>query len=236
MQLPSRPDLDQYKKQAKELVKDRNAGDPEAIRLVEQHHPRAARRSAGKRRRRRTSGSRRNSGKRPKKPPDSRPIPKNTRSRRLRMKRRSRTSCAPSVSAIRGGNGFRGEDVIAVDFGPNPGYKPKKAIENYLQKPTGVVLIDDHAHDVARLEAHVDNSIRVGGGVPASLDKGSSFVFEQARINDEVWLPSYAEVHVGGHALLLLKLKANVIARYTDYKKFHSDSKVVGIDDRGTQE
>jgi outer membrane biogenesis lipoprotein LolB len=123
---------------------------------------------------------------------------------------------------------FRGEDVIAVDFGPNPDYKPKKAIENYLQKLTGVVLIDDEAHDVARLEAHVDNSIKVGGGVLASLDKGSSFVFEQGRINDEVWLPSYAEVHVAGHALLFLKLKANEIDRYTDYKKFHSDSKLVG--------
>jgi len=128
---------------------------------------------------------------------------------------------------------FRGEDVIAVDFGPNPDYKPKKAIESYLQKLTGVVLIDDKAHDVARLEAHVDNSIKIGGGVLASLDKGSSFVFEQGRINDEVWLPSYTEVHVAGHALLFVKLKANEIDRYTDYKKFHSDSKIAGIDDQG---
>jgi len=122
---------------------------------------------------------------------------------------------------------FRGEDVIAVDFGPNPDYKPKKAIDSFLQKLAGMMLIDDKARDVARLEAHVDNSIKVGGGVLASLDKGSSFVFEQGRINDEVWLPSYVEVHVAGHALLFLKLKANEIDRYTDYKEFHSDSKFV---------
>jgi hypothetical protein len=124
---------------------------------------------------------------------------------------------------------FRGEDVIAVDFGPNPDYKPKKAIDSYLQKLTGMMLIDDKARDVARLEAHVDNSIKIGGGVVASLDKGSSFVFEQGRINDEVWLPSYVEVHVAGHALLFLKLKANEIDRYTNYEKFHSDSKIVGV-------
>jgi len=123
---------------------------------------------------------------------------------------------------------FRGDDVIAVDFGPNPDYKPKKAIDSYLQKLTGVMLIDDKARDVARLEAHVGNSIKVGGGVVASLDKGSIFVFEQGRINDEVWLPSYVEVHVAGHALLFLKLKANEIDRYTNYEKFHSDSKIVG--------
>lgn len=122
---------------------------------------------------------------------------------------------------------FRGEDVIAVDFGPNPDYKPKKAIESYLQKLTGVLWIDDKARDVARLEAHVDNSIKVGGGVVASLDKGSSFVFEQARMNDEVWLPSYVEVHFAGHALLFLKFAGNEIDRYTDYKKFHADSKII---------
>ena len=127
---------------------------------------------------------------------------------------------------------FRGEDVIAVDFGPNPDYKPKKAIEGYVQKLRGVVLIDDKAHDVARLEAHVDNSLKVAGGMLASVDKGSSFVFEQGRINDEVWLPSYVEIHVAGHALLLVKLRANAIFRYTNYKKFHSDSKIVGIDDQ----
>jgi hypothetical protein len=124
---------------------------------------------------------------------------------------------------------FRGEDVIAVDFGPNPDYKPKKAIDSYLQKLGGVVWIDDKARDVARLEAHVDNSIKVAGGVVASLDKGSSFVFEQNRINGEVWLPTYTEVHVAGHALLFLNFKGNEIDRYTDYKKFHSDSKIIAV-------
>ena len=96
-----------------------------------------------------------------------------------------------------------------------------------MQKLRGVLLIDDKARDVARLEARFDDSIKVGGGMLASIEKGSAFVFEQARINDEVWLPSYAEVHVAGRALLFLKLKVNEIDRYTDYKKFHSDSKFV---------
>jgi hypothetical protein len=119
--------------------------------------------------------------------------------------------------------------MIAVDFGPNPDYKPKKAVDSYLQKLGGVVWIDEKARDVARLEAHVDNSIKVAGGVLASLDKGSSFVFEQNRINDEVWLPTYVEIHVTGHALLFLNFRGNEIDRYTDYKKFHSDSKIVGV-------
>jgi hypothetical protein len=120
--------------------------------------------------------------------------------------------------------------VIAVDFGPNPDFKPKKAIESMVQRLAGVIWIDEKARDVARLEAHFDNSLKIGGGMLASIEKGSSLVFEQARVNDEVWLPSYVEIHVTGRALLLVKLKANEIDRYTDYKKFHSESKIVGVE------
>jgi len=119
---------------------------------------------------------------------------------------------------------FRGEEVIAVDFGPNPDFKPRKAIENAIHQMAGVIWIDEKARDVARLEAHFNANVKIGGGVVGSLEKGSSFVFEQARVNDEVWLPTYDEVHLGGR-LLFLKVKANQIDRYTDYKKFRAETK-----------
>jgi len=39
-ELSPRPSLEQYKKQAKDLVKARKSGDPEALRRIKQHHPR----------------------------------------------------------------------------------------------------------------------------------------------------------------------------------------------------
>ena len=44
--LPSRPSLEQYKKQAKELLKSWKANDPEAIQRIRQQHPRLAKVSA----------------------------------------------------------------------------------------------------------------------------------------------------------------------------------------------
>ncbi|MGH9854099.1 MAG: ankyrin repeat domain-containing protein, partial [Blastocatellia bacterium] len=38
-QLPARPSLEQYKKQAKNLAKSRKSGDPEALRRIRQNHP-----------------------------------------------------------------------------------------------------------------------------------------------------------------------------------------------------
>jgi hypothetical protein len=114
---------------------------------------------------------------------------------------------------------FRGQPVIAFDFNGNPDYKPKKRIDGIIQKLSGVMWVDDQAREIVRLEARFAEGVKVGGGLLASLDKGSNFVFEQQKINDEVWLPSYAEVHFAGR-IFVVKLKQNAIDHYTDYKKF----------------
>ncbi len=118
---------------------------------------------------------------------------------------------------------FRGEQVIAFDFTGNPDYKPKKEIDRIIQKLSGVMWVDEQAREIVRLEAHFAESVKIGGGLVASLAKGSNFVFEQEKINGEVWLPSYAEVHFSGR-IVFVKLKQNFIDHFSDYKKFRSGS------------
>ena len=120
---------------------------------------------------------------------------------------------------------FRGQDVIVFDFGPNPDYKPKNMSETLVQKLVGVVWIDEQARDVARLEARFSDNFKIAGGLLASLSKGSNFVFEQTMVNDEVWLPSYDEVHAAAR-VVFVKVKSNQIDRYSNYKKFSSEVKL----------
>ena len=122
---------------------------------------------------------------------------------------------------------LRGEDVIAFDFAGNPNYKPKKEIDRIIQKLSGVMWIDDQSREIARLEAYFVESAHIAGGVLASLQKGSSFVFEQQKTNGEVWLPCYAEVHVAGR-IVIVRLKQNFIDRYSDYRKFRVGGSVIG--------
>ena len=120
---------------------------------------------------------------------------------------------------------FRGQDVIVFDFGPNPDYKPRKLVESIVQKLVGVVWIDEQARDVARLEARFSETAKIGGGLLASLDKGTNLVIEQTKINGEVWLPSYAEVHATAR-VVFVKVHQNQIDRYSDYKKFRVETKI----------
>ncbi len=121
---------------------------------------------------------------------------------------------------------LHGQEVIAFDFGANPDYKPKSMEEHFAQSLAGVMWIDEQAHEMVRMEAHFSDSFKIAGGLVASLDKGSNFVFEQAKVNDEVWLPSYSEVHFSAR-FLLFKGRENGIFRFTDYKKFNAESKFV---------
>jgi hypothetical protein len=118
---------------------------------------------------------------------------------------------------------FRSHEVIAFDFAGNPDYKAKKEIDRIIQKLTGVMWVDEQAREIARLEAHFAESAKVGAGLLASVHKGSNFVFEQEKINNEVWLPSYAEVHLSAR-ILFVSLKQNFIDHYSDYKKFRVGS------------
>jgi hypothetical protein len=119
---------------------------------------------------------------------------------------------------------FRGQDVLVFDFEPNPEYKPKNMEEKVVKELAGVVWVDERAHDVARLEAYFVGDVKIGGGLLANLQKGTSFAFEQAYVNNEVWLPTYVEAHVGVRVLLVKGFKINVTNRYSDYKRFNVET------------
>ena len=119
---------------------------------------------------------------------------------------------------------FRGQDVLVFDFEPNPEYKPKNLVERLVKELAGVVWVDEKANDVARLEAYFVGDFHLGGGILASVQKGTSFVFEQAYLNNEVWLPTYEEAHVGARVLLVKGFRLNAITRYSDYKRFNVET------------
>jgi len=119
---------------------------------------------------------------------------------------------------------FRGQDVLVFDFEGNPEYKPRKMAERVVQQLAGVVWVDEKMHEVARLEAYFVKDVKFGGGLLANLQKGTSFIFEQAFVNNEVWLPTYEEAHVGARFLLVKGIKVNEVTRYSDYRRFHVET------------
>ena len=119
---------------------------------------------------------------------------------------------------------FRGQDVLVFDFEGNPEYKAKNIAERVAQQLAGVIWVDEKQHEVARLEAYFVKDFRFAGGLLANLQKGTSFIFEQTFLNNEVWLPTYEEAHIGVRVLLVKGFKVNEITRYSDYQRFHIET------------
>jgi hypothetical protein len=115
---------------------------------------------------------------------------------------------------------FRSRDVIVFDFEPMPGYKPQKNYEKVFGKMAGALWIDPIDKQVARVEARLVEAYKIGGGVLASLKEGSNFTIEQERVNQEIWLPTRAEITVGLRVLLVKGFSINQTITYGDYKRF----------------
>jgi hypothetical protein len=121
---------------------------------------------------------------------------------------------------------FHGQEMIVFDFQPRPDTKPRNLNERLVQTLSGVVWIDENAKEVVRLEARTNDNFKIGGGLVVSLQKGMYVAFEQEYVHDEVWLPSYAEIHLSARALLFVHFKGDVIDRFSNYKKFGSDIQI----------
>ena len=119
---------------------------------------------------------------------------------------------------------LRGGSALVYDFEPRPGARPKGRAESWMRKTHGRLWIDEQARRLLRLEARVDESLKVGGGLVASVRPGSSFVFEQAPVDGEVWLPTHAEIDVRARVLILKGVRQHQEIRFGDYRKFAVDT------------
>ena len=120
---------------------------------------------------------------------------------------------------------FRGHEVIAFDFEPRKGFKAKNRAEEIINKLAGTIWVDEAAQQIARLEARLTDSFKIGGGMLASIGASTAFAFEQEKVDGELWLPSFGEANISARVMLLAKFNRSMERRYTDYKKYQIDSK-----------
>ncbi|MGH9640122.1 MAG: hypothetical protein ACRD3Y_08675, partial [Bryobacteraceae bacterium] len=105
---------------------------------------------------------------------------------------------------------FRGRPTIVFDFIGRKDAKTHGLAEDASKKLKGTLWIDEADKQVAQLEVGFDGNFRIAGGLLATIQKGSSFRFDQAPVNTgekdvgsgekdsspgngELWLPTGGE-------------------------------------------
>ena len=126
-----------------------------------------------------------------------------------------------------------GRPAILLKFHPGQKYKPKTFEGKSMQHVGGKAWIDEQDHQVVRVEIEVIDSISIGLGILAKLEKGASIVSERRKINDEIWLPVKTDVTLSAKVLMLKGFNMRQINEYSDHKKYTVDTvlKFGDIDD-----
>ena len=115
---------------------------------------------------------------------------------------------------------FRGRSTIVFDFAGKHDAKTHGLAEDASKKIAGTLWVDEKDLQVARMEAHFIDNFHVGGGILANVQKGSSFYFDQAPVNGEIWFPTQAEGHVEARVLLVKGVREHFVEHDSKYERF----------------
>ena len=123
-----------------------------------------------------------------------------------------------------------GREAWVISAEPRPGFVPHMKYANYLSKFHGRVWIDKTDLQMAKMDVECLDTVSWGLFL-ARFHRGSHFMIEQTRVNDEVWLPRQVAFNIGVRLALLKNFNVNEEQTFRDYKKFRTDSKIVGINE-----
>lgn len=124
-----------------------------------------------------------------------------------------------------GSEAVNGRATWVIDGTPRPGFEGKRRESKMLAKIKPRFWIDQQDYSWTKLRAEVTDTLSFGW-VVARLHKGSTFEMQQARVNDEVWLPQRFDVRLDGRVALLKGVNQDLHVTFTDYRRFRTETKI----------
>ncbi len=122
-----------------------------------------------------------------------------------------------------------GEDAWVIEAEPKPGYQPSASRAKMLRKIRARLWIGKADYHWVKLDAEAIDTISFGGFL-IRVGSGAQLRFEQARVNEEVWLPRLLEIEAQARVALVKKMRRGIRVTYSDYRKFQADSRILNTE------
>jgi len=118
-----------------------------------------------------------------------------------------------------------GRAAWVIDGEPRPGFVPHMKEARLLPKFHGRVWIDKADLQLSKMDVECLDTISFGLFL-ARFHKGSRLMLEQARVNDEVWLPAHVTAKIDVRLALVKGFNVGLEQTFRDYKKFRTSSRI----------
>jgi hypothetical protein len=119
--------------------------------------------------------------------------------------------------------GKTGDELVRLEFTPNPAYSPPSRAEQVLEGMQGYLLIDTTAHRIARIDGTLFREVSFGWGIFGHLDKGGHFRVQQADVGDGDWEITAMNLQITGKILLFKSLSMISDEKLSDFHRVPDD-------------
>ena len=123
---------------------------------------------------------------------------------------------------------IQGRPAYEIEATPRPGFRPHDADARIFPKLRGKLWIDKQDFQWIKGEAETLDSVSFGV-LLFRLGQGSRLEFEQAKVNDEVWLLRRINWEGSARLALLKKLRGTGEIVNSNYRKFQTDSEIMTL-------
>ena len=119
----------------------------------------------------------------------------------------------------REGLGAPGDELVRLNFRPNPEYNPPSHVEQVLTGMSGNLLIDTAQNRIAEINGTLTKEVGFGWGILGHLDPGGRFLVQQADVGEHQWEVTHMQLAFTGKVLFFKKISIHSNDTFSD---FHS--------------
>lgn len=119
--------------------------------------------------------------------------------------------------------GRTGDELVRLNFRPNPKYDPPSRVEQVLTGMSGHILVDAKENHIAEIDGTLQKEVGFGWGILGHLDRGGRFAVQQADVGNNHWEVTRMELAFTGRILLFKKLSIRSVDVFSNFHAVPAD-------------
>ncbi len=112
-----------------------------------------------------------------------------------------------------------GDQLVRLNFVPNPDYNPPSRVEQVLTGTRGYLLINTKYRRLAKIDGTLFKEVTFGWGFFGHLDKGGHFLVQQDEVDKGDWDITRMSLSLTGKILLFKTLSISSDEIFSDFRQ-----------------